>query len=136
MMALHHLIDTRFRVVSNGENLFRQSYRQQATDRNACVLVADAQGAVIGYTIGTVRLMHELLEPRFVGYITDISVAPAARRRGVGRALVAAMKLWYRERGIRVILLRAGSHNPVSLAFWEAMGWSEHMREMWWEEAP
>jgi len=136
MMRVHHALDPRFRPVPNAERLFRENYARMVSDRNACVFVAERAAALVGYTAGTIRVMHELLEPRFVGYITDISVAPGARRAGVGGALVGALKTWYRERAIGVVLLRASSLNSASLGFWQAMGWSEHMREMWYEEGP
>lgn len=134
MMRLHHELDSRFRPAANAESLFREGFARLVNDRHTCVLVAEQDGALAGYIVGTIRVTHELLEPRFVGYVTDISVRPDARRAGIGRALVLELKAWYRERRIDVVLLRAASRNPTSLGFWEAMGWSEHMREMWYEE--
>jgi GNAT superfamily N-acetyltransferase len=53
------------------------------------VLVADADGALIGYA-----LFHDAYEPSFAArgvYLSDLHVCPAMRRHGVGRALLSAV---------------------------------------------
>lgn len=49
-------------------------------------------------------------------------VAPAARRRGVGRVLVAAAVDRARDLGLRRVLLDVVDANPAARALYEAMG--------------
>src|SRR5262245_13626673 len=78
MTSPQHELRPRFRPGAHCQNRFSEFFRRLVADRHACVLVAEVAGTVVGYTVGTIRVMHELLEPRFVGYVTDISVNPAA----------------------------------------------------------
>ena len=52
-------------------------------------------------------------------------ISPAWRRRGVGRALLAAAETWFRERGATRIMLVSGVHRPEAHAFYRACGY-EH----------
>lgn len=136
MMDAHRQLDPRFRLRRDAENLFREDLRQRITDPLYCVRVAEAEGRVVGYAIGTERQNPPVLDVRRVGYIHEICVEPGLRRRGVGRALVEALLEWTRGRGLGVVLLRAADRNLHSLAFWRSLGWDAWTQEMWLELPP
>lgn len=52
-------------------------------------------------------------------------VAPAARRRGVGRQLLAALEQAARERGWTTLLLDTGRRQPEAVALYESAGFIE-----------
>jgi len=133
MMESHAALDPRFRPAASWIPAYREDFRRRLQDRDHQVVVCEEEGKVVGYAAVSLRMHPPVLEPRLVGYVTDICVAPAARRRGVGRALVDALREWCRSRGLRVILLRAACLNQTSQAFWRRMGWQDYMTEMWFE---
>lgn len=51
-------------------------------------------------------------------------VAPEARRRGVGRALVAALEAWARELGYAAVVLETGDRQPEAVRLYEACGFT------------
>src|SRR5881392_1672539 len=65
----------------------------------ARVFVAEEQGAVVGTA--------SVASFGATGWIGALGVEPAARRRGLGRALTEECIQWLRERGARTVLLYA-----------------------------
>jgi ribosomal protein S18 acetylase RimI-like enzyme len=57
------------------------------------------------------------------GHIADLAVIPAARRTGVGQALVQAGEAWARERGLTILGLDVWSTNEPALVFYERTGY-------------
>jgi GNAT superfamily N-acetyltransferase len=71
-------------------------------DDMTCHLVADSDGSVVGLVAGRVVEPPTEGMARYAGRILrvhDIVVAEASRRHGVGRALLATIEEWARERG-------------------------------------
>jgi aminoglycoside 6'-N-acetyltransferase I len=63
-----------------------------------------------------------------VGYLEGWYVVPAARRRGVGRALIAAAESWARAQGCTEFGSDAAIDNSVSIAAHHALGFEETSR--------
>jgi ribosomal protein S18 acetylase RimI-like enzyme len=61
-------------------------------------LVAELQGSVVGYVMLSKQQDHH-----GAAQMTDLAVHAAARRVGVGRALIAASAAWARSQGLRAI---------------------------------
>jgi ribosomal protein S18 acetylase RimI-like enzyme len=57
------------------------------------------------------------------GYIHHLAVAPAYRRQGTGRALVARCLEGLEAEGIHKCHLFIYGENETGRAFWEALGW-------------
>jgi L-amino acid N-acyltransferase len=86
------------------------------------VLVAEADGVVLGFgSYGTFR-PYQGFRPTVEH---SVYVSPKARRRGVGRALLAALIEAARSQGKRVIVGAIDSENEASLALHRAMGFLE-----------
>lgn len=79
-------------------------------------LVAEAGGRVVG----TVMAGYE----GHRGWINYLAVAPAARKRGVGRALVLEAERGLRAAGCPKINLQVRPENKEVIAFYEAIGFS------------
>lgn len=56
------------------------------------------------------------------GWIYYLAVAPDCRRRGLGRALMAAAESWLRALGAPKLQLMVREGNDEALAFYEALG--------------
>jgi L-amino acid N-acyltransferase len=86
------------------------------------VLVAEAEGQVLGFgSYGTFRV--------YEGFRLTVEhslyVASAARRQGVGRALLAALIDSARHQGKKFIVGAVDSENEASLSLHRAMGFLE-----------
>ena len=75
----------------------------------------DDAGAVLGY-VG----MHHLVDE---GFITNVAVAPAARRQGVARALLAALAAYGAEQGLYRITLEVRVSNTPAIRLYEGAGY-------------
>jgi ribosomal protein S18 acetylase RimI-like enzyme len=58
------------------------------------------------------------------GQVADLAVIEAARRRGVGRALMQAGEVWARELGLPVLGLDVWSTNERALGFYRRLGYA------------
>ena len=83
-------------------------------------LVAEQRGAVAGYVIA-----HGAADE---GEIMNLGVAPAHRRRGVGRALVARVLSLLAGGGARVVFLEVRESNAGALRLYQSLGFAEVAR--------
>ena len=133
MMAFHAALDPRFQPVPDGDTYWAKATSAWIREDDSCVLVAEAEGRIVGYIVG---MMHEnppVLLPPLYGFVSDICVAPEWRQRGVGRRMFAALKEWFRQHGADHVELRVAHNNPISQAFWRAVGCQDYMDSMWCE---
>ena len=80
-------------------------------------LVAEEGGTIVGFIL-TDRY-------RAAGHIITLDVAPAARRRGVGTALVEAAHASLARAGVREVELETSTANTAAVAFWKRHGYRE-----------
>jgi ribosomal protein S18 acetylase RimI-like enzyme len=83
-------------------------------------LVAELDGRLAGYI--RLRPVTPLPENAHVLGIVGLAVAQAARRRGVGSALLAAAEQLARARGSRKLSLRVLSTNEAAMCLYERLG--------------
>ena len=88
-----------------------------------CRFVVEVDGAIIAFADAT-------LGGDRVGAITDLFVAPAWRRCGAGRRLLAAAHAWLADRRARAIELTVFESNREALAFYEAAGYRTATRRL------
>jgi ribosomal protein S18 acetylase RimI-like enzyme len=83
-------------------------------------LVAVAGERVVGFVIGEVR-DWEFGQPP-CGWVFAIDVDPAARQRGVGARLLAAVRERFERVGVRVLRTLLASDNTLILSFFRSQG--------------
>lgn len=110
------------------------SWRRQLVDLATFVAVAD------GVDVGLVRIGPFTEDPR-AAMLISMWVAPAARGRGAGDALIAAAVDWARAQGFARVVLDVGDHNAPAIALYARNGFEptgetgslppprEHVRE-------
>ena len=88
-------------------------------DRKGLFVAEDGDGAVVGYVLARVGL-------RWLGVrrggITSIAVGPAHRRRGFGRALMAAALRHLQESGVEEADLEVKVANRAAQSLYQACG--------------
>ena len=91
--------------------------RQAIDSHDACVLVAEDDGTLVGFCTG----YQDLHSVRF-GYrawVEDLAVDPERRSEGVGKALLDAAKAWGRERGATHLELASAEARADAHRFYE-----------------
>lgn len=107
-----------------------QSAREMETilgDTESQVVFAaeDESGMLVGFVEGSIHPHALGCETNPVGYVEGWWVDAAVRRRGVGRALLAACEAWAREKGCREMASDCFVENAVSFAAHRANGYAE-----------
>jgi len=88
---------------------------EELTNPHAVFRVAVEGDAVLGY-VG----MHHLLDE---GFITNVAVFPAARRRGVARALLADLAQYAAAHNLYRITLEVRVSNVAAITLYEGAGY-------------
>ncbi len=96
--------------------------RARLRDPEAWLLVAEVDGEIEGYTLGTVGLRAPVYALREVGMVYDLAVRPSWRRRGVGEALTDALLARFRDAGLTHAQVNYSPTNPSAGAFWPSRG--------------
>jgi ribosomal protein S18 acetylase RimI-like enzyme len=143
LVRQHHRLDPpRFLLVEPIARGYARFFASELRRKAAIILVAEDEGeeeagqtgetagVIQGYTYATLepRNWNDLLDA--VGKLNDLFVAPAARRRGVGRALARAALDAMAARGAPRVVLMSAWRNPDAHAFFEALGFRRTMLEM------
>lgn len=103
----------------------RQQLDEFAVAADDQVLVADVDGAVVGFV--AVSRTRSLIDPRWFGRITALCVAASHRRRGVGEELVAAAEDWAVAHGVTLLQVNSGRRPERAAAhdFYPALGYRD-----------
>lgn len=88
-------------------------------------LVAEEDGRVIGFAEASVRNYAEGAPGGPAAYLEGIWVEPERRRRGIGRALLAAVEGWARRQGLDWLGSDALLDNALSHRWHRAAGFEE-----------
>jgi ribosomal protein S18 acetylase RimI-like enzyme len=120
----HVQLDPRLPVAVPGA---AESYAERLLERRddpfTRTFVATVGDQVVGYILGAViDLTADLFEYEDSGFIADVFVNPAYRRRGIARQLVETMNRWFAERGVFRVEWQVASANLTAIRFWEAVG--------------
>jgi ribosomal protein S18 acetylase RimI-like enzyme len=131
LMRMHHAADPRrFIEVEHPEAGYGRFLVSQIANPDSLVLVADHEGAVVGYVYADVESTSWMDLRGPCGYVHDVYVDEAARRLGAGRALMAAAIDWIRSKGRSQVVLMTKTANEHAQRLFAALGFRPTMIEM------
>ena len=96
------------------------------------IFLAEADGEVLGFTLLYPLFTSISLGPIWV--LNDLFVAPASRRRGVGRLLLEAAREFGADAGAHYLTLETAKDNPAQRLY-EAAGWKRDVAFLHYELA-
>ncbi|AMY11312.1 putative acetyltransferase [Luteitalea pratensis] len=132
LMRVHHDFDAQ-RFLSPGtdpERGYAWFLGRQIEDKGCLVLVAELEGAVIGYVYAAIEPLSwkELRDQS--GFIHDLVVEPGHRDGGAGSQLLDAAIEWLRGRGMPRVLLCTAEQNAGGQRLFARHGFRRTMIEM------
>lgn len=130
-MSAQEQLDGRFRLRSDAMIRYAIYLRDRMKEIDSAVFVAEETGTVVGVVIGSIRVQDAFFETRRYGYVSDLMVVPAARRRGTGRALWERVALWLKSLGIGIVRLHIAANSPEARGFWRSVGAEDFLTEAW-----
>ncbi len=123
LMAVHYQVAPLVWTLSDdAEERYREHLGNMMQDPDRCLLVAEQEGTVVGYFVAQRGTRPPVLVPARRGVCEEICVASSARRRGVGKALVAEAMRWFESEGLPMAEVGYATDNPMSVPFWEGLG--------------
>lgn len=130
LMAAHRALDaTLYATAEHAPGTYRAFVRRHLGKTSSIVFVAEQDGAVVGYLLGGTGQRSPIYTISAVGMIFDLVVAPAARRAGIGRALVDAALAWFDGRGLEHVQVNFSTVNPSAAEFWPRLGFTPFLCE-------
>lgn len=105
--------------------------RSAIDSRDACVLVAEDSGALLG--ICTAYLDLHSVRFGYRAWVEDLAVDPGRRSQGIGKALMDAAKAWARERGATHLELDSAEARADAHRFYEREGANYRSYSFGWE---
>jgi len=132
LIDLHHELDDRFWIrAHDGSDKFRSWMAEGLAAENRVLIVADVRDEVVGFIHGSVNKSVPVMAPKLVAFVTDLVVAKAHRRCGIGIRLVEAANRWFRQRGAEEVTLNVAVRNREAREFWETMGFEAWTQTLW-----
>lgn len=85
---------------------------------NTLLIARDAEGAIVG----TLTMILMLTPGATFAFVEDVVVDTAARRQGIGEALVQACLRIAAEQGASRVELHSGNHRPDAIRLYQRVG--------------
>jgi ribosomal protein S18 acetylase RimI-like enzyme len=137
LMRQHHDYDPeRFILSPSPERGYGRFLVSELDDPEVTVLVAEQDGAVIGYAFAGLEPMSWKDLRAACGYLHDVYVDPAQRRAGAGERLVRAAIEWLEAQGAPRVVLMSATGNAAAQRLFEKLGFRHTMVEMTRESRP
>jgi ribosomal protein S18 acetylase RimI-like enzyme len=131
LMRQHHAADPRrFLLTEQPEAGYGRFLVSMLGDSDSLVLVAERDGALLGYVYADVESIswRDLRGP--CGFVHDVYVDESARQNGIGRQLVLAAVEWARSKGMPQMVLSTASGNETAQHLFDRLGFRRTMIEM------
>ena len=124
LAQFHNMLDSALPPAARGGGkVYARRLVSRLSDTQTRVIVAEDDGELVGYALAVIiDVIPDMFVQENSGFLADIYVDDAFRRKGVGRALVDAVKVWLLENSIRTFAWYVAEHNTVGKRFWESVG--------------
>ena len=132
LVGVHHDFDAkRFIAPTRQTPAGYASFLSSQLERpDVALLVAEEEGAVVGYAYATIEGFDYMSLRGPAGVLQDIVVDPASRGRGVGRLLLAAVLDFLRSHDAPRVVLSTAEQNEPAQRLFASMGFRRTMIEM------
>lgn len=128
LMQLHAAHPEFFAVTPDVVGHKAAEYSAMIAQGSGKVFVARLDGEAVAMVIAFSRRAPEYFQVREYGYIADVFVEPAHRRKGLTRRLIETCLRYLAGSGIRSVRLTNAFDNAAAEAAWPALGFRDVLR--------
>lgn len=121
----HTSHDPVYATAPGAEKTMRRFLSDLARNSYAFLFVATVGDRTVGFVSGELREGSPAFQPKTWASVDDVFVEPDHRNRGIGRALIASVEGWARQRGANGVSLQVAAANGRGRRFYEGLGFRE-----------
>lgn len=121
----HTSHDPVYATAPGAEKTMRRFLSDLARNTYAFLFVATVGDRTVGFVSGELREGSPAFQPKTWASVDDVFVEPDHRNRGIGRALIASVEGWARQRGANGVSLQVAAANGRGRRFYEGLGFRE-----------
>jgi ribosomal protein S18 acetylase RimI-like enzyme len=131
IVRIHHATNPRrFFMLEDPEKGYVWWLQKELERKEAVVLVAELEGAIVGYAYGAIEQRDFSILVDRHGAFHDLCVAESVRRSGIGQLLARAMIRELEQLDAPRILLRAMVQNEAAQRLAQSLGFVPTMLEL------
>ena len=131
IVALHERWDApRFAAREGVEQMYAGWLTRRCDDAEGVFLVAERDGAIVGFLIATVDDNIPIYTLERFGFVHDVWVDEAYRNEGVGRSMTMLMLERFKAMGVTQVRLDTAAENNVARAMFAQCGFRPSTVEM------
>jgi ribosomal protein S18 acetylase RimI-like enzyme len=131
LAALHEQWDAaKYPYLPNVGEMYRRWLAGRADDPRSVFLVAEREGRIVAFLVGTVEREIPIYRVREYGFIHDLWVDEAYRNEGVARQMVMLAVERFREIGVPQVRLDTAIPNDAARNLFKSCGFRPSMTEM------
>ena len=128
---LHEAWDPqRFDYKPNVGQMYANWLKSRANDPRSVFLVAEREGKIVAFLIGTIEDTIPVYRLKETGYIHDLFVDDTYRNEGIGRQLTMLAVEKFRELGVKQVRLETATKNEAARKLFESCGFRVSSIEM------
>jgi predicted acetyltransferase len=99
-------------------------FRTHVRSRTKIALVAEVDGVIVGYLLGSIQPRPPIFKVQKEAMITDMFVTNKKRRKGIGTKLVSEFFNWAKIKKMKYAVLNVVPENDPGKKFWTKMGFT------------
>ena len=112
-------------MVDEAPEIFSKWYKTHVRSGKRRAIVAEADGQLIGYFMGSIESRANLFKRHVKAHIYDTYIVEEWRGKGVGKALLDDFTAWVQEKGVDQITVFYSPENGPGLGFWHDSGYTD-----------
>jgi ribosomal protein S18 acetylase RimI-like enzyme len=129
--AFHQGLDPqKYSFLPHPEERYRGWLGDRAEDERSVFLVAEREGRLVAFLVGTVENEIPIYRVKRYGFIHDVWVEPEYRNEGIARQLVMLAVEGFRAMGVEQVRLDTAAQNGVARKLFEGCGFRPSVVEM------
>ena len=125
-------LEPRFKLLPDAREHVHAAVASWLGNEDREILVGEGEGEppLVGYATGLLSVWPPIFRAQRVGEIGECFVVPAARGKGIGRALLDGIVEALARRGAEILRAPVPSKNDGSIALFHAVGFAPHLLVM------
>ena len=129
--ALHESWDSaKYGFLPDVAQMYRGWLTSRANDARSVFLVAERQGAIVAFLVGTVEREIPIYRLSEFGFIHDVWVERDYRNEGVARQMTMLAIERFREMGVKQVRLDTAARNDAARGLFASCGFRPSVTEM------